>query len=135
MHINITIRSTKPIMFISFLDVSYVTISDKYFCKYTSSDKFSFPTRCSLQGANFAESCQNLCSSYDWCIGYSQSPVYCGLITSTGNITCEQGIKHGDNTATSVSQLEVTSSSASGFSCIVKSSTGNKRLQVNIVAL
>ena len=118
--------STKPITFMSLLDVSYVTMSPDYFCQHTSG---GFPTRCSLQEPNLPESCQDLCSSYKWCIGYVQkSNVYCGLITSTGNITCEKGKKHGDNTATSTSQLDATSSSASGYNCIVKSSTGNTRL-------
>ena len=118
------IRSTKPIIFISFLDVSYVTISSNYFCKHTNG---GFPTRCALQGANLPESCQDECSSYSWCIGYSQRNGYCGLITSTDNITCAGGKMQSDGyTATTTGQLEA--SMAGGFNCVVKASTGNKRL-------
>ena len=111
-------------MFISFLDVSYVEISSDYFCKHTNG---GFPTRCELTGANLIESCENECSSYSWCIGFSQRTGYCGLITSTDSITCAAGKMTNEGyTATTTGQLEA--SRAGGFNCVVKASTGNKRL-------
>ena len=121
-------------MFIYFLD--YVTIqmdtmNTTHYCKHTSGGTWpneKYPTTCYLPEVSLPDTCHTLCSSYGWCIGYIKRAVNdttdtCNLITSTGNCTIGKERNTG-YTATTSCQIAA-SEVQSGFSCFVKSYTGN----------
>lgn len=97
------------------------------------------PANCYFGDGIGEPKCQELCTSYSWCIAYSSGyyshSSHCALVTSTGS--CPDGgvLKHGD-TATSIDQLvpcDVTQC-VSGFACRGKVEhilRGNIKLIVN----
>ena len=70
--------------------------------------------------------CEAQCSSYGWCIGFSNRNAdgICKLMTSTG--VCTVGSALSGNVATSIDQLQA--STAPGWNCMGKISTGNNKV-------
>ena len=68
--------------------------------------------------------CQEQCSSYGWCIGFSyRNFSYCSLFQRRA-VSCPPGYSlSSGNVATAINQLKA--STTSGYNCMGKVSTGN----------
>ena len=88
------------------------------FTKYCGHVKGGFPYGCSKM---IAGGCQNLCTTFNWCVGYSyDGNRNCALMSSSRS--CPEGWKANDGAiATSFHDFVVPIySNAGGYSCYVK---------------
>ena len=98
--------------------LEYDTISSNYMCHHVDG---GLPNRCYCKDGECPASCQNACSSYGWCVGYSdrQSKFLEGCILHSSSSSCSSGWHLAPGKlAKTASQL--IASSVSGWKCMAK---------------